>query len=143
MPTLVLSNLKIWVILVTFFLQDTVHVYFPASLLPGLLGGYFYLDIIYRNVLLIPLILCITENSKVAECYSLSFPLNLAFLSVTANFEERSKRGHRECTFRQHISKNRYIKVASQFFFLQKTMSFILWVTAEKPYCKIRAGVSH
>lgn len=88
MPISVLSNLKIWIILVTFLLQYTVLVYFPGSLVPGLLRGYIYLDIIYRNVLLIPLMLCIAQNSKVAECFFLSVPLNLTFLSVTVNFED-------------------------------------------------------
>lgn len=52
---------------------------------------------------------------------TLSVPLNLTFLSATVNFEERHKRGHCKCIFRQHISKNSYTNVASQFLFSSKT----------------------
>lgn len=44
--------------------SGNAHVYFPSSLVPGLLEGYFYIDIIYGNVLLSPLILCITQLSS-------------------------------------------------------------------------------
>lgn len=96
-----LSNQKTWASDISF--QDIMHVYLPGSHVSVLLKSCFSLDIIYSHVL-ITLILCIMQKRKVAVS------LNVTFLSVMVNFEERGKKEHSGFTLRQHISKNTYIQ---------------------------------
>lgn len=68
-------------------------------------------------------------------------PLNVSFLSVTVNFEQRGKKEHCECTLRRHISKNSCI----QTFFHSNYCLCPLYCgkLQKKPNCSIGAGVSH